>query len=155
MHRAVDIVNAGLSGADVMPYLVEVKIVGDVTTGFRRVRETLERIGICSQKEKNTLWQSCHILHREGHYYITHFKELFLLDGRKNDLTENDIARQNTIVSLLSQWKMVEVLNPEMIAEPIADAKHIKILRHDERKQWNILAKYKLGRGRTEHLATA
>ncbi len=155
MNRAIDIVSSGLSGGAVMPFLVEVKLLGDVTTSFRRVRETLERIGISSRKQKNTLWQSCHILHREGHYYITHFKELFLLDGRENELTVNDIARQNAIISLLSQWKMIEVLKPEMVTDPIANMNEIKVLKHDEREKWNIIAKYKLGRGRTEHLATA
>ena len=94
---------------------------------FLKIKETLTRIGVASQKDVNTLFQSCHILHKQGHYFITHFKELFLLDGKPSTLTESDLARRNTITSLLSDWGLLDIVNPDVM-DSYADMKHIKII---------------------------
>lgn len=153
--KAVEIVGKNVGGEEAVPYLVEVVLKGDdVSAMFRRVRETLERIGVSSRKENNTLLQSCHILHKRGKYYITHFKTLFVLDGRENNLTEEDIARQNKIVELLAGWGMIDVVNPEMIESPQSDLSDIKVLKHHERANWTIKAKYRLGSSKTVHEPT-
>ena len=111
---------------------------------FLKVRETLTRIGVASRKDK-TLFQSCHILHKQGKYYITHFKELFALDGKKANLSDNDIERRNTIAQLLSDWGLVVILNTA-IAEKKAPLSQIKVLAFKEKGEWDLQAKYNIGK---------
>ena len=111
---------------------------------FLKVRETLSRIGVASRKEKK-LYQSCHILHKQGKYYIVHFKELFALDGKKTNLSENDIARRNTVVNLLNDWGLVHVENA---AEPSATLSQIKVISFREKNDWMLEAKYNIGKRR-------
>mgnify|MGYP003672988702 FL=1 len=111
---------------------------------FLKIRETLSRIGVASRKEKE-LFQSCHILHKRGKYYITHFKELFKLDGKPSSLEEGDIGRRNTIVTLLAQWKLVSVVNPNQIKEPTAPLSQIKIIPFKEKIEWKLTTKYSIG----------
>lgn len=111
---------------------------------FLRVKETLTRIGISSKKEHNTLYQSCHILHKQGRYFIVHFKELFMLDGKSSNFSENDQARRNTIVKLLSDWGLLEIVDQSKV-EPLASIKQIKILPFSEKNNWNLEAKYTIG----------
>ena len=111
---------------------------------FLKIKETLTRIGVASQKEENTLFQSCHILHKQGHYFITHFKELFALDGKPSSLTDNDLARRNTITTLLSDWGLLDIVNPEVMKEE-APLKQIKIISHRDKNQWNLESKYSIG----------
>jgi hypothetical protein len=109
---------------------------------FLKVRETLSRIGVASRKEK-TLYQSCHILHKQGRYFIVHFKELFALDGKDTNLSENDIARRNTIANLLNDWGLIEVKGS---LEPIAPLSQIKILSFREKDEWTLETKYNIGK---------
>jgi hypothetical protein len=112
---------------------------------FLKVRETLTRIGVASKKDQ-TLYQSCHILHKQGKYYIVHFKELFLLDGKEADLSENDIGRRNTICRLLEEWGLLSVVDPESIQDPVAPLSQIKIVSHKEKAEWALVAKYTIGK---------
>jgi len=112
---------------------------------FLKVRETLTRIGVSSRKEK-VLYQSCHILHKQGKYYIVHFKELFALDGKPSNLSENDIQRRNAIANLLEEWGLVKVLNPKLIEGNIAPLHQIKIISFKEKDDWNLIAKYNIGK---------
>jgi hypothetical protein len=109
---------------------------------FLKVRETLSRIGVASRKEK-TLYQSCHILHKQGRYFIVHFKELFALDGKDTNLSENDIARRNTIANLLNDWGLIEVKGS---LEPMAPLSQIKILSFREKDEWTLETKYNIGK---------
>ena len=111
---------------------------------FLKVRETLSRIGVASRKEKK-LYQSCHILHKQGKYYIVHFKELFALDGKETNLSENDIGRRNRIASLLSDWGLVTVLGK---TEPIAPLSQIKIIAFKEKNDWTLETKYNIGKSK-------
>tara|TARA_B100001175_G_scaffold166982_1_gene141549 strand:- start:274 stop:711 length:438 start_codon:yes stop_codon:yes gene_type:complete len=113
---------------------------------FLKVRETLTRIGVASRKEKK-LYQSCHILHKKGKYYIVHFKELFALDGKKANLTLNDVQRRNRIVQLLSDWGLVVVTNPEIITD-IAPLNQIKVIAFKEKNEWMLETKYNIGKKR-------
>jgi hypothetical protein len=123
--------------------LVEVKLLDP--ENFLLVKETLTRIGVASKKNI-TLYQSCHILHKQGKYYIMHFKELFLLDGKRNtDFSENDVARRNTIANLLEEWGLVEVVDKEKTKEPVVPVSHIKIISFKEKGDWQCLAKYSIG----------
>jgi hypothetical protein len=110
---------------------------------FLKVRETLTRIGVASRKE-NKLFQSCHILHKQGRYFIVHFKELFLLDGKKSNLEENDILRRNTIATLLSDWGLITINNRTQAAE-CAPIRQIKIISHKEKNEWELCPKYNIG----------
>lgn len=110
---------------------------------FLKVRETLTRIGVASRKD-NKLYQSCHILHKQGRYFIVHFKELFLLDGKKSNLEENDVARRNTIAQLMSDWGLIEIYNKE-IMEPLAPLRQIKIIPFKEKSNWELCPKYNIG----------
>jgi hypothetical protein len=112
---------------------------------FLKIRETLTRIGVSSQKNK-TIYQSCHILHKRGSYYIVHFKELFALDGKPNNFGEDDTARRNTIANLLAEWGLVTLVKPEMSTEPVAPLSQIKILPFKEKREWNLEPKYNLGK---------
>ena len=111
---------------------------------FLKVRETLTRIGVASRKDK-TLFQSCHILHKQGKYYITHFKELFALDGKTSTLSENDIQRRNTIALLLQDWNLIDVVNTALV-ENKAPLSQIKVLPFKEKNEWNLVAKYNIGK---------
>ena len=111
---------------------------------FLKVRETLTRIGVASRKDK-TLYQSCHILHKQGKYFITHFKELFALDGKNSTLTENDIQRRNTIALLLQDWNLIDVVNTTLV-ENKAPLSQIKVLPFKEKNEWNLVAKYNIGK---------
>ena len=113
---------------------------------FLKIRETLSRIGVASRKERK-LYQSCHILHKQGRYYIVHFKELFALDGKETNLSENDIARRNTIANLLRDWGLVEVIGN---AELIAPLSQIKIISFKEKDEWILETKYNIGKKREE-----
>ena len=110
---------------------------------FLKCRETLTRIGVASRNE-NKLYQSCHILHKQGRYYIVHFKELFLLDGKNSDFSENDMQRRNRITKLLSDWGLVNIVNEEMV-ENASSISQIKILPHKEKAQWELVPKYSIG----------
>lgn len=114
---------------------------------FLKVRETLTRIGVASRKTTNKLYQSCHILHKQGRYFIVHFKELFLLDGKPSNLTENDMERRNTIATLLSDWGLVSIVNPAQCANK-APLRQIKIISHKEKGNWELIAKYAIGNSR-------
>ena len=111
---------------------------------FLKVRETLTRIGVASRKDK-TLYQSCHILHKQGKYFITHFKELFALDGKKSTLVDNDIQRRNTIALLLQDWNLIDVVNTALV-ENKAPLSQIKVLPFKEKNEWNLVAKYNIGK---------
>ena len=111
---------------------------------FLKVRETLTRIGVASRKEKK-LYQSCHILHKQGKYYIVHFKELFMLDGKEATFSEGDIARRNRIIDLLDEWELIEVLDYTKIDDPKAPLNQIKIIPFKEKNNWNIVTKYTIG----------
>lgn len=111
---------------------------------FLKVRETLTRIGIASRKEK-TLWQSCHILHKQGFYHILHFKELFMLDGRPSDISDTDIARRNTIAILLQDWDLLKIANQNLIGSNVLDMSQIKVLSHKEKSEWKLEHKYSIG----------
>lgn len=121
---------------------IEVKLPSQ--DSFLKVKETLTRIGISSRKEKK-LYQTCHILHKQGRYSILHFKELFILDGKKNTFTEEDLARRNTIVKLLEEWELVDIID-ESKNSPAAPLNQIKILSHKEKSNWTLEAKYNIGK---------
>ena len=123
--------------------LVEITLTN--ADDFLKVRETLTRIGVASKKEK-TLYQSCHILHKQGRYYIVHFKELFALDGKPSYITESDVARRNTIIKLLKEWELVEILQPDLIENPVAPISQIKVLPFKDKDEWELTAKYNIGK---------
>jgi len=125
--------------------LVEVKL--NESDDFLKIRETLSRIGIASKKDK-TLYQSCHILHKQGKYYITHFKELFLLDGKKSDFTEEDRARRNTISNLLHDWELLNLVDESKTSSPTASLSQIKIISHKEKNDWTLITKYTIGKAK-------
>jgi len=110
---------------------------------FLKVRETLTRIGVASRKEQK-LFQSCHILHKQGRYFIVHFKELFLLDGKKSNLEENDIARRNTIAQLMSDWGLITIDGKKQV-EPLAPLRQIKIIPYKDKSKWELCPKYNIG----------
>jgi hypothetical protein len=122
--------------------LVEVTL--EQKDDFLKVRETLTRIGVASKKDK-TLFQSCHILHKQGKYYIVHFKELFALDGKETDFSENDIARRNTIANLLEDWELLRIVDEYKTEEPTVSLSQIKILSHKEKGEWQLIPKYNIG----------
>lgn len=130
--------------------MIEIKDLVEVTLNeqddFLKIRETLTRIGVASKKDK-TLFQSCHILHKRGQYYVVHFKELFALDGKPTDITENDLARRNAIVNLLEDWGLLKVVNKEQTKtpEPIF-LSQIKIISHKEKNEWQLTPKYNIGK---------
>jgi hypothetical protein len=111
---------------------------------FLKVRETLTRIGVASRKSSNKLYQSCHILHKQGRYFIVHFKELFLLDGKPSNLNVNDLQRRNTIATLLSDWGLVSIVNSEQSKDK-APLRQIKIIPYRDKANWELLPKYNIG----------
>ena len=130
--------------------MIDIKNLVEITLAqeddFLKVRETLTRIGVASKKDR-TLYQSCHILHKKGQYYVVHFKELFALDGKPTDLTENDLSRRNAIVKLLEDWELVKVVRKEQIETPAPIfLSQIKILSHKEKRDWQLVPKYNIGK---------
>lgn len=111
---------------------------------FLKIRETLSRIGVASRKDKE-LFQSCHILHKKGKYYIVHFKELFKLDGKQTNFDESDVGRRNTIIDLLRQWNLISVVNDSQIVEPRAPLSQIKVIPFKEKTEWKLTQKYSIG----------
>ncbi len=127
----------------ILDTLVEVRLGEE--DDFLKVRETLTRIGVASRKDK-TLYQSCHILHKQGKYYIVHFKELFALDGKPSNFTDEDKGRRNTICNLLVDWGLIKIVNPKQTEDPITPLSQIKILPFKEKDQWTLVTKYNIGR---------
>lgn len=126
-----------------------VEIVLKDESYFLKVKETLTRIGVASRKE-NTLYQSAHILHKKGKYYIVHFKELFALDGKPTDFNDEDKGRRNTIAALLEEWELVKVVNPQLIESPRATLANIKIIPFKEKNLWKLIPKYSIGKGKKQ-----
>lgn len=127
----------------ILDSLVEVRIAEE--EDFLKIKETLTRIGVASRKEKK-LFQSCHILHKQGQYYIVHFKELFALDGKPSNFTDEDLGRRNTIIDLLAEWELIKVVEPEKTEKPKTPLSQIKILPFKEKNEWELVAKYNIGR---------
>jgi hypothetical protein len=121
-----------------------IEITLDHPESFLKVKETLTRIGIASKKD-NTLYQSCHILHKKGRYVICHFKELFALDGKSTDISENDIARRNTIAKLLQDWNLVKIIDEDIESLPNVALSQVKILSYKEKANWILSSKYSIG----------
>lgn len=128
---------------DLLNLLIEVKIGEE--EDFLKIKETLTRIGVASRKEKK-LYQSCHIFHKQGKYYIVHFKEMFAIDGKPSNFSEEDKGRRNKIIELLQDWGLLRVIEPELIKEPLASMSQIKIINHKEKNEWSLEAKYNMGR---------
>ena len=124
-----------------------IEVVLNEPDDFLKVRETLTRIGVASRKEKK-LYQSCHILHKQGKYYIVHFKELFALDGKKANLSDNDVQRRNRIIQLLSDWGLVSIAQKESVAD-VAPLSQIKVLSFKEKSEWTLESKYNIGKKKT------
>ena len=114
---------------------------------FLKIRETLNRIGVASRRDK-VLFQSCHILHKQGRYYIVHFKELFALDGKPTNFSDEDKARRNTIANLLAEWELISIVDANRTKEPVAPLNQIKILSHKEKNDWQLEVKYNIGKKR-------
>jgi len=121
-----------------------VEVILNEPDDFLKVRETLTRIGVASRKEKK-IYQSCHILHKQGKYYIVHFKELFALDGKNTNLSLNDVQRRNRIIQLLSDWGLISIVTPDKIAD-LAPLNQIKVLAFKEKDEWTLESKYNIGR---------
>ena len=117
---------------------------------FLKIRETLTRIGVASRKDK-TLFQSCHILHKQGRYYIVHFKELFILDGKPTNFSENDQARRNTIANLLVEWNLIKLVNSEQTSSLVVPLNQLKILAYKEKDEWVLTAKYNIGKKKVNY----
>jgi len=115
---------------------------------FLKIRETLTRIGVASKKDKK-IFQSCHILHKQNRYFIVHFKELFALDGKPTNFSEDDIARRNTISNLLAEWNLYKLINPEKKKSPVAPISQIKIIAYKEKSEWILEQKYNIGKKRS------
>lgn len=111
---------------------------------FLKIKETLTRIGVSSKKDHNTLYQSCHILHKQGRYFIVHFKELFMLDGKPSNFTRDDLSRRNTITTLLSDWGLLNIVD-ESKSEEKTTLRSIKIISHRDKREWNLESKYSIG----------
>jgi len=126
--------------------MVEVKLRS--AEDFLKIRETLTRIGVASRRDK-VLFQSCHILHKQGRYYIVHFKELFALDGKPTNFSDEDKARRNTITNLLAEWELIYIVNIERTNDIVAPLNQIKIIAHKEKNEWKLEAKYNIGKKRT------
>ena len=124
---------------------VEVKLPDP--QAFLKVKETLTRIGVASKKDK-TLYQSCHILHKQGRYYLVHFKEMFMLDGKPTDFSEEDRGRRNTIANLLAEWGLITLVDAQKSADPVTLLNRRKIISYGEKNEWNLAAKYSLGKKR-------
>ena len=128
---------------DLLETLIEVRIAEE--EDFLKIKETLTRIGVASRKDKK-LYQSCHILHKQGKYYIVHFKELFALDGKPTNISEDDLSRRNTIANLMAEWGLVTLIDSNKSKDPVAPLSQIKVLSYKEKDQWELVAKYNIGR---------
>ena len=128
--------------------LVEIKL--KQPDDFLKVKETLTRIGVASKKDK-TLYQSCHILHKQSRYYIVHFKELFMLDGKPSNFSDNDAARRNTIVNLLAEWDLVQIVDNDKVNDNIVPINQLKIISFKEKDEWNLVAKYNIGNKKSDN----
>ncbi len=117
---------------------------------FLKVKETLTRIGVASRKD-NTLYQSCHILHKQGKYYIVHFKELFALDGKPTNFSDDDKGRRNSIATLLDEWGLIKIVDPDQVAEPRIPLSQVKILPFKDKGSWTLVTKYNIGRKSSWH----
>ena len=123
-----------------------VEVLLDDDDAFLKVRETLTRIGVSSKKDK-ILYQSCHVLHKQGRYFIIHFKELFALDGKPTDISENDLARRNAIAKLLSEWGLIKIVNSNQVENPPPIfLSQVKIISHKEKRDWELVPKYQIGK---------
>jgi hypothetical protein len=127
--------------------MIEIKLRS--AEDFLKIRETLTRIGVASRRDK-VLFQSCHILHKQGRYYIVHFKELFALDGKPTNFSDEDKARRNTIANLLAEWELIDIVDVERTKDPVAPLNQVKILAHKEKNEWKLEAKYNIGKKRSE-----
>ncbi len=123
--------------------MIEVKLRS--AEDFLKIRETLTRIGVASRRDK-VLFQSCHILHKQGRYYVVHFKELFALDGKPTNFSDEDKARRNTITNLLAEWELIDIVDSERTKDPVTPLNQIKILAHKEKHEWKLEAKYNIGK---------
>jgi hypothetical protein len=128
--------------SEMIDSMIEIKLADE--EAFLKIKETLTRIGVSSRKEKK-LYQSCHILHKQGKYYIVHFKELFALDGKPYNFSEEDVSRRNKIVNLLQDWKLLTIIDLEKSKEPIASMGQIKIIPWKEKNDWELIPKYNMG----------
>lgn len=128
---------------ELLDKLIEVKIAEE--EDFLKIKETLTRIGVASRKEKK-LYQSCHIFHKQGKYYIVHFKEMFAIDGKPSNFSDEDKGRRNKIAELLQDWGLLKVVESESITDPLASMSQIKIINHKEKDDWTLEAKYNMGR---------
>lgn len=128
---------------NIIDTLLEVKLGEE--DDFLKVRETLTRIGVASRKDK-TLYQSCHILHKQGRFYIVHFKEMFALDGKPTNFADEDKGRRNTIAKLLEDWGLLKIVDPARFTSPRATMNQIKILSHKEKNEWTLVTKYAIGK---------
>lgn len=128
---------------DLLESLIEVRIAEE--EDFLKIKETLTRIGVASRKEKK-LYQSCHIFHKQGKYYIVHFKEMFAIDGKPSNFSDEDKGRRNKIIELLQDWQLLKVVETDRIKEPLASMSQIKIINHKEKDDWTLEAKYNMGR---------
>jgi hypothetical protein len=135
---STDIININFPGYNPL------EVILSEPDDFLKVRETLTRIGVASRKDK-ILYQSCHILHKQGRYFIVHFKELFALDGKSADLTDNDLQRRNTISKLLVDWGLVKINNPQLFQD-YAPLSQIKVISHKEKDEWKLETKYNIGK---------
>lgn len=137
--------------ADIIRDCIEVRLKSP--DDFLKVKETLTRIGIVSRKDKK-LYQSCHILHKQGHYYVVSFKELFLLDGKSQQthFDDTDRARRNTIANLLAEWNLVELIDPKKSASPVLPPNQITVLPHRDKSNWTLVAKYEIGKRKAPHV---
>jgi len=134
-----------MNNGDIVEGFVEVLLPDDES--FLKVVETLTRIGVASRKEQR-LFQSCHILHKQGRYYIVHFKELFALDGKPSNFSDEDLARRNTIANLLHEWELVSLVDPKKSSDPVAAISQVKVLPYKEKGEWELVAKYNIGKAR-------
>jgi hypothetical protein len=128
---------------EMLDNLIEVRIAEE--EDFLKIKETLTRIGVASRKEKK-LYQSCHIFHKQGKYYIVHFKEMFAIDGKPSNFSEEDKGRRNKIAELLQDWGLLKIVESDRIKEPLASMSQIKIINHKEKNDWTLEAKYNMGR---------
>jgi hypothetical protein len=128
---------------EILDSLIEVRIAEE--EDFLKIKETLTRIGVASRKEKK-LYQSCHIFHKQGKYYIVHFKEMFSMDGKPSNFSDEDKGRRNKIIELLQDWGLLKVCETDSIKEPLASMSQIKIINHKEKDEWTLEAKYNMGR---------
>lgn len=122
-----------------------IEVILEEDEDFLKIKETLTRIGVASRKEKK-LYQSCHILHKQGRYYIVHFKEMFSLDGKSSDFSDEDKGRRNKIAELLQDWGLLKLVDKDMIKDPVASMNQIKIINHKEKDEWLLEPKYNMGR---------